>query len=79
MTTEKKTCCAKVYRGMWSRDNRCSRPGSIERKGQLFCKQHDPVRIAEERRKKEEQYERERKEREANRCPYCYGTGRKHA
>jgi len=71
------TCSSTVYRGPWSRGGKCSRNGSIERNGRLYCKQHDPVHIAEERKKEEEEWKRLREEAKANRCPHCGGSGRK--
>jgi len=39
-TNEQPRCCESVYK--LHRRYQCTRPGSIERDGQHYCKQHDP-------------------------------------
>ena len=50
---DKPRCCKEVRddaSSRWPRYNQCTRAGTIEREGKLYCKQHDPV----EREKKAE-------------------------
>lgn len=42
-TTAKRNCAARVFRSYSYGSSGCSRPGVVERDGQWFCRQHDPV------------------------------------
>lgn len=45
---EKHQCCKMVWDDTrWPRQHQCSRAGSVERDGQWYCKQHDPVAVKE--------------------------------
>lgn len=45
------------YTGGWYRGQRqCSRKGSIQREGTLYCKQHDPERVKQRDSKQEKKY-----------------------
>ena len=46
----KQGCAARVWRSYSYGSSGCSRPGTVERDGQWFCRQHDPV-AADERHK----------------------------
>jgi cytochrome c556 len=52
-------CSEMVSRGAWSRQSPCTRPGTIERDGKLYCKQHDPVAKAEKRAARDKVWEAE--------------------
>jgi hypothetical protein len=47
--------------------SQCSRRGQVEREGKWYCKQHDPVAVAERRAASLTKYEAERDERNAAR------------
>lgn len=54
--TARPKCCAIILdRGLvWRPANLCSRPGVIQRDGELYCRQHDPITAQERRRKSQE-------------------------
>lgn len=44
MIQDAERCTKTVYRSNWARPGRCTKRGTVERGGQLFCTQHDPER-----------------------------------
>lgn len=62
--TPTKMCSEKVHHRTGSfgfgRMYPCKRAATVERDGQAFCTQHDPVRVAEAAEAQREQWERDR-------------------
>lgn len=50
-------CCKERHVGRWARRQRCTRKGSVERDGKLYCKIHDPVLVEEKRNKRNAEYQ----------------------
>lgn len=54
---EAKQCSKRLWRsGVWSRTFPCKRAGKVERDGQWYCTQHDPVRVEEREQKSRERW-----------------------
>lgn len=79
--SDKDRCVAKVLdHSSWNSTFPCSRRGTIKRDGKLYCKQHDPVAIAEKeaarcknwaRKTREETKKINRRRLEHNVCKDC--------
>lgn len=66
MTDATKGCSKQVYTDSYSRPIRaCSRKAVVERDGKGYCKQHDPVAIAERRTVSDEERNRKMNARDA--------------
>ena len=52
-------CCAMTSGGAWGFPGQCSRNGKILRDGKLYCKQHDPVRVAAKEKERQDKYDTE--------------------
>ena len=50
---ESEMCSERVYdrESAYAPDHQCSRKGKFERDGKWYCGQHDPVKVAERRKK----------------------------
>lgn len=52
-------CCKSVWvRDMIMRSFQCQRKWVVEREGKKYCKQHDPVEIAQKRKVREREFDR---------------------
>ena len=52
-------CCYRIFGSdRWTRHS-CKRNGSVQRNGRYYCKTHDPVRVVEKHRKREEKWNAE--------------------
>lgn len=75
--------CTRIVRSGWNYKTPCSRRGIVERDGRKYCKQHDPVAIAERNRLKDEEWnaarraEKARLDAAASRCA-ALGSGKPH-
>ena len=58
MLKAEKHQCEGIKRGTWHR-HRCITNGSIERDGKWYCGIHDPVKIAEKRKRGKEKWDEE--------------------
>lgn len=61
---EVKRCAKTFWTSNWSHRN-CSRKGVIERDGEWYCRQHDPVAVEARRKARYEQWDKEHNARAA--------------
>ena len=51
-------CSERVHdKGRWPSFHQCPRPGSVERDGKFYCKQHDPVAVRSKRDARDAKWE----------------------
>jgi uncharacterized Zn finger protein (UPF0148 family) len=59
--TEKHQCSKRVYRGGYMGSTPCTRYGVVERNGKWYCRQHDPVAVAEHNAERQAKWDHEYK------------------
>ena len=58
----KTRCSVTVWDRSGTYNYQCTRTGSVERDGKRYCRQHDPVAVEERTKKRNAEWERERKQ-----------------
>lgn len=61
--SEKKTCCAPIWRGQWRKHQPCGKTAKYEDGGRPYCGTHNPAKKREKQAAQEAEWEQNRKRR----------------